>query len=158
MTNIITFSNSQEQIHRWGKKLPDYNINILLPITESFTYEGVIAIVDETSYKKDIDKIINQLKKQKIRILLLEENPTFEKAKEFIKSGICGYGNLELNSKQLNDAIKVIRDDLTWLAPEFKTELFSDINQKEILQHKRIDNKCKNIIILSDEIISIMKI
>ncbi len=158
MTNIIIFSKNQKQIHNWRKKLPDYNIDILLPITESFTYEDVIAIIDKTSYVENIDKTISQLKNQKIKILLLEENPTFLKAKEHIKSGICGYGNLELSSEQLNDAIKIIKDDLIWLDSQFKTELMKDIDQKCILNHNRVDSNYKNAIILSDEIISIMKI
>ena len=152
MIDILVFSKNQEQIHRWEKKLADYSINILLPLSESFTYKGVIAIIDETSYGKDIDKIINQLKKQRIRILLLEKSPTYEKAKKHITIGVSGYGNLALSSEQLNHAVKIIKDDLIWLSPEFSTELLQDKNQLDR------DKEYKNVIILSDEVISIMKI
>lgn len=130
MTRSITaFSDDLAIINIWEKRLHHYSITVLSSINELFSYTNTLLLLDASSCYKDLIQIVYKAQKANIKILLLEENPSFEKGKQALKLGVSGYGDSHMNTIYFNFALETIENGFIWLYPKFTSQLIQGMTQ-----------------------------
>lgn len=127
---VIIYSEDLLLLYNWRQKITLCGNEILEDIEELSFYQDGILILDYSCCYKNLLHIVRKSKIHNIKILLLDRNPSFEKGKNLLSTGIYGYGNAMMNSQYLNSAIETIYQGMIWLYPEFTTLLIQSLNQK----------------------------
>jgi DNA-binding NarL/FixJ family response regulator len=90
--------------------------------------ENILLLFDSKFTKEPKDDIAFYLSEYpKLKILFLEDIPSYKNGKQLLPLGIKGYGNTRMAKTPLNQAIEIIKSGNVWLYPEFMQELIKDV-------------------------------
>jgi len=133
---VVLYSEDLLILSQWEEKITQYQCEILEDIDSLNNFENVILVLDLTSCYKNIISITTQATKKDIKILLLDNTPSFEKGKNLLSCGVKGYGNILMSALYLNSAIETIQNNLIWIYPEFTTSLIESFNKTETVPNE----------------------
>ncbi|MCD4757793.1 MAG: response regulator transcription factor [Arcobacteraceae bacterium] len=129
--NVKLYSEDLSLLQQWQKKITIYASEILEDIENLYLYNNMIVILDYSCCHKNLFHIMNLSESQNIKILLLDNTPTFEKGKKVLGLGVHGYGNILMNELFLNSAIETIKNNMIWIYPEFTTSLIQGFSKEQ---------------------------
>ena len=130
---IILYSDDINIINKWENAIKE-KCRVCYDIDElSEVYDSII-ILNYASLESDIKINLKKLNKNNNRVLIFQRNPSLKTAKELLKLGAKGYGNLIIKDHFIVSAIESIKDGMVWLHSEFTTMLLEDTNSNE--EHK----------------------
>ena len=121
---IKLFSAKIEIVDNLELKLKDHDVEVIYSL-DKYDFndnDNDIVIADYDSVSKEINtllasaKVINNL-------IVLESLPALATGKFLIQHGIKAYGNINMNSVQLNNLVKVVSEDKVWIYPELTANL-----------------------------------
>ena len=127
--DIILYSDSVTFLQKWEEAIGNgysicYDFNELKQVKDS------IIIINSTAFDGDLKDGLKEFSKNNNRVLVFEKNPTLRNAKELLKHGAKGYGNIEIKNHFILSAIETIKDGMVWLHSEFTTMLLNDKSAK----------------------------
>ncbi len=92
-----------------------------------YALQDCIIVINYTAFESDVKESIKSFSKNKNHVLVLHSVPNMQNAKEILKVGARGYGNIYMKGSFLNSAIDTLKEDMVWLYPEFTTQLIMGI-------------------------------
>ena len=137
---VMLYSEDFTLSLNWQQKITLFKSEILEEIEDLHFYENSLIIVDYTSCYKDLTKFITTLKIHKIKVLLLDSTPTFEKGKNVLSLGVEGYGNSLVSSTHLHSAIETIKDNMIWIYPKFTSALIQGFTKEQAIPEYIVQN------------------
>lgn len=130
---VMLYSEDFTLSLNWQQKITLFKSEILEEIEDLHFYENGLIIVDYASCYKNLTKFITTLKIHKIKVLLLDSTPTFEKGKNVLSLGVEGYGNSLMSSTYLHSAIETIKDNMIWIYPKFTSALIQGFTKEQAI-------------------------
>lgn len=136
---IALFSNDIELLKRWENLLPLYETHIIEDFEELMSLENFLLILNSDSCTTNQNLLVNKLFKNRNKILVLDRVPEFNKAKNWLKKGVQGYGNAIMTTSYINSAVESILSHHIWILPKITTQLLQNSinpsnNSESILQ------------------------
>ena len=130
---VILYSDDLELLCMWKEKINIYECEIIENLNTLDLYKNAVLLLDYSSCYKILPKCIIIAKKLNIKLLLLDNIPTFEKGKNVLNLGVKGYGNRLLSSIYINSAIETLQNDMVWVYPEFTTSLIQGFTKEQVI-------------------------
>ncbi|MEW6552007.1 MAG: response regulator transcription factor [Campylobacterota bacterium] len=124
---IYIYSEDVNLVFYWEKNITEYQTMVLYSIEDLLNLEGNFLLADISSFGRDSEYVIRTLLQKDNYIFLLDRTPSIQKAKKYLGLSVKGYANALMNSSLFNYAIKIIKDGMIWLHPEFVSNLISEI-------------------------------
>ena len=129
MMDIILYSDDITFLQKWEEAIKS-GYKICYEFDELFSIKNSIIVINSTAFETDIKKTLSKFNANLNKVLIFEKNPTLRNAKEFLKLGAKGYGNIEIKNHFIVSAIETIKDGMVWLHSEFTTMLLNDTSSK----------------------------
>ena len=130
---VILYSDDLELLCMWKEKINIYECEIIENLNTLDLYKNAVLLLDYSSCYKILPKCIIISKKLNIKLLLLDNIPTFEKGKNVLNLGVQGYGNRLLSSIYINSAIETLQNNMVWVYPEFTTSLIQGFTKEQVI-------------------------
>lgn len=130
---VLLYSDDLILLDSLKEKITFYESKVIENIDKISEFKSEILILDYGCCYKVLPNIVYRVKQQGIRILLLDNTPTFEKGTKALNIGVQGYGNTLLSSVYLNSAIETLLSKMIWIYPEFTTSLIQGFKKKETI-------------------------
>lgn len=128
---VLLYSEDFTLARSWEEKITFCESTILENIDTMNLYKNLIIVLDYSCCYKNLSKITIVAKQNNIKILLLDNIPTFEKGKNVLNFGVKGYGNILMSGIYLNSAIETIKDNMIWIYPEFTSSLIQGFAKEQ---------------------------
>jgi len=138
--DIVLYSDSVTFLQKWEEAIGN-GYSICYDFNELKQIKNSIIIINSTAFDGDIKDELKNLSINENRVLVFEKNPTLKNAKELLKHGAKGYGNIEIKNHFILSAIETIKDGMVWLHSEFTNMLLND---------KSVKNKDTNVVNLDN--------
>lgn len=128
----LLYSHDINHLLFWEQILDGYEI--IEDIDNLNTYQDRFIIIDYDS-KKDMNSFIKSLTSSNL-ILVLDSTPNMTKAKNILRSGARGYGNVLMSKVYMYAALESLKEGHIWLIPTLTKELIQSMelpqsNQKD---------------------------
>lgn len=150
--NIVLYCDDLSLISRWEKYI-DTKVFILDDEYDLLDIKNSLVIY--SSGFSNCDVIIDNLKTNNNKILILERIPDFNKAYNFLSKGVNGYGNVIMSKSYFISAIEAIKNDMVWLIPDITTLFIKNfINNDSKSQESQI---LKQLTSKENEIANLLK-
>jgi len=127
---IVLHSDDVNLLEKWEKALVN-GYEICYEFEELKKINNSIIIINATAFKSSIKDELQIFDKNNNRVLVFQQNPTLRSAKEILKNGAKGYGNVEIKNNFFLSAIETISDGMVWLHSEFTTMLLNDTSSSK---------------------------
>ncbi|PRM97925.1 response regulator transcription factor [Aliarcobacter cryaerophilus] len=129
---VFIYADNLEIISRWEKILnKKYHTNIISNEEDFYLTENSLLIILASIKARNKEIMVKKLQKNKNLILILDENPSFSKAKIWLNEEVNGYGNAYMQDLFFNSAVETIISGYSWLSPQIAHELFVNISQNK---------------------------
>lgn len=130
--NILLYADDIELISRWEKILnKNYNISIASNEDDIYLARSSLLIIFAAMKITNKELMIKRLKENKNLILVLDQNPSLSKAKDWLDKKIDGYGNAIMKDIFFYSAVESIIAGYSWFSPNIAHEIISSISKKE---------------------------
>jgi DNA-binding NarL/FixJ family response regulator len=125
---IFLLSNNQKYSSYWRQTV-DNSFVISTDEISTITDEDIL-IMDTSSYLKNRDI--------SAKIIILDNEPTFEQCMLHLKSGIKAYGNTYMHSIYILSAIESLKENKVWIYPDFIAKMItlSTSNSSKTIEEK----------------------
>ncbi len=128
MSNIYIYSVDNSTTQRiqgyFYNSIISFEIkNLILELKENI---GSILVL-HTRGIENIVNLLENLQTLSVRIILLEDVPSFKNGSNYLRFGINAYGNVIMLKENLEQALDVVKSDNIWLYPDFISEMISKI-------------------------------
>jgi DNA-binding NarL/FixJ family response regulator len=124
--NIVLFSDDLALVTYWQKA-----ITLKSELIESMdalkNIKSSVIIMNVSSCFPECLELVQHLKIQENKVLVLHRMPTLATAKKFLKNGADGYGNAMMKEHFLHSALYTIEDDMVWLHPEITSAMITEL-------------------------------
>ncbi|WP_024954689.1 response regulator transcription factor [Sulfurospirillum arcachonense] len=146
MRTILFCTKSKTLLEHWRESLINTYANFIQIDSEKGLLKcldnnvDVTLLLDSNFFINSKDYIRSILDSySSVKILYMDDCPSFKVGKELLPFGIKGYANSRLSSIHLTQAIDVINDNSVWLYPEFIQQLIKDVSfAKESKEKKEL--------------------
>ena len=149
--NIVLYSDDVVLLQKWEEAIGS-GYEICYDFDKLKQIENSIIVINNTAFYGDIKDGLKDLKINKNRVLIFEQNPTLRSAKELLKHGAKGYGNVDIKNHFILSAIETIKDGMVWLHSEFTTMLLNDTATKkpnnEVINLDSLTSREKEVVFL----------
>lgn len=127
MKEIVLHSDDMALTEYWQKALGKPcvivdSLEILRAVSDS------IVIINYSACQGEPQTLLQQLTQNNNRVLMLHRVPDLATAKQLLKWGAKGYGNVLMRGHFLVAAVETLQDDMVWLYPEFTTQLITQMD------------------------------
>lgn len=119
----LLYSHDINHLLVWEQILDEYEIIDDINTLEG--YQDRLMIIDYDS-KKDINEFIKLLSSDNL-ILVLDAMPNIAKAKNLLRNGARGYGNVLMSKVYMYAALESIKEGNIWLIPTLTKELIQSM-------------------------------
>ena len=127
---ILLYADNLELVTRWEKFLnKKYHTKIVSSEDDFYLIEDSLLIILASIKAGNKEIMVKKLQKNKNLILILDENPSFGKAKAWLDEKVNGYGNAYMQDLFLNSAVETIISGYSWLSPQIAHEFFLNISK-----------------------------
>lgn len=82
-------------------------------------FEHVNTSEEESIVLVDMDLYDNSLLKPNLKLMVLDNKPTFQRCLQLMQEGAKAYGNVYMHPSHILSAIESLKDDKVWIYPEF---------------------------------------
>lgn len=127
---VVLYSDDVNLLVHWEKSLTK-GYEVALSFSSLLSLSDTIVVINYSACEGKCFELIERLKTQNSRVLVLHRTPNFETAKELLKMGAYGYGNAMMRSHFIVAALETIKEDMIWIYPEFTSQLILGIEPKE---------------------------
>ncbi|QOG11364.1 response regulator transcription factor [Arcobacter sp. FWKO B] len=125
--DIILFCNDIDLLGHWKTQLEDYEI-IVIDKADNLPYEKrSIVICSMESLQLNLNAMSEYIKTSSHKIVVLDRNPTLNKARWLFGMGIDGYGNALSAKIYLQSAIDAVSKNLKWIVPDLTTQIIQNL-------------------------------
>ncbi|WP_313956581.1 helix-turn-helix transcriptional regulator [Aliarcobacter cryaerophilus] len=130
--NILLYADNLELISRWEKILnKKYKTKIISNEEDFYLTENSLLIILASIKTGNKEIMVKKLQKNKNLILILDEIPSFSKAKAWLDEEVNGYGNALMQDLFFYSAVETIISGYSWLSPQIAHEFFLNISQNK---------------------------
>ena len=127
---IYLFTQNTRYLEYWKTSLRNFLVMKLTGIDR--LTENDILIIDYYFYITGVNT--------KAKMLVLDNEPSFEKCMQLFKEGVKGYGNVYMHSSHIISAIESLKENKIWMYPDFITNIIaSGIKITENMLENKID-------------------
>ncbi|RBQ25937.1 MULTISPECIES: response regulator transcription factor [Arcobacteraceae] len=132
MKKVALFTSSKNILDRWENYLVNYDLSIINKQNDLLSIKDSLVVFSTCVKLKDEYLLIENLLKNKNKILVLDSSPKLENANKWLSSGVNGYGNSFMSSIYLNSAVESIFNGLIWIVPEVTMQLIKDFSKTAV--------------------------
>lgn len=126
----LLYSHDINHLFVWEQILDEYEI--IDDINTLKGYQDRLMIIDYDS-KKDTNELIKSLSSDNL-ILVLDAMPNMAKAKNLLRSGVRGYGNVLMSKVYMYAALESLKEGNIWLIPTLTKELIQGMELPQTSQ------------------------
>ncbi len=125
---IYLISNNKKYVFYW-KSIVEQALSSELDMLPTFKDEDIV-IIDNSLYNLSLET--------KAKIIVLDNEPNFEKCLSLLNSGVKAYGNIYMHSAHIHSAIETIKDSKIWMYPDFIANIIgnSQKSDEKLLEEK----------------------
>jgi DNA-binding NarL/FixJ family response regulator len=127
--DIVLYTDDVNLLQKWEDAIGS-GYSICYEFDELNKVSDSIIVINRCAFIGDVKSSITVFIKNNNKVLIFEKNPTLRNAKEFLKHGAKGYGNIDIKNHFITSAIETIKDGMVWLHSEFTTMLLNDTTKK----------------------------
>ncbi|MEA1956034.1 MAG: response regulator transcription factor [Campylobacterota bacterium] len=127
---VVLYSDDINLIQKWENAI-EQSCQICYDFKELENIRNSIIILNYTSFEGDVKSSLQRFNDRGNRVLIFHNNPNLKTAKELLKVGAKGYGNVIIKDYFIVSAIETIKDGMVWLHSEFTTMLIDDATTKK---------------------------
>ena len=126
--NLYLFSDNGRYLNYWQESLCDAK-TVRFQELDSLD-ETDIVILDYSGYAEGVIT--------KAKVIVLDNEPGFERSMQLYKSGVKAYGNVYMHASHLHSAIESLKENKIWMYPDFIAKIISLSSE---LQEDTVDKK-----------------
>ena len=119
--SIYLLTNNNNYLSYWQKTFINSQTLSLSDIAKLNSND--ILVLDEKLYATDLSI--------KAKVIILDNEPNFEKCMFYLNADIKAYGNIYMHSSHLLSAVEALRDNKKWIYPEYINQIIVRSNKKE---------------------------
>lgn len=139
---VALYSDNINFLDYWNENIQ--NCIVVEELSRLYSFSSCLIIINYTACVPSCATVFQVLLSQNNKILILDNVPDLEIAKNLLKLGAAGYGNTYMRKHFLDAAIETIKEGMVWLHPEFTTKLILDIQETKESTQENILNKLSN--------------
>ena len=151
---IVLYSDDLNLITHWEKALDEEKFQSVDELEGLKTLHNSLIILNYSSCQKECQSLLQKLREQENRVLVLDRAPELQKAKRLLKYGAMGYGNALMRVHFILAAVAALRENMVWLYPELTSQLILELpesqNSNEALLQKLTTREKETALLLKE--------
>ena len=135
---IVLYSDDVNLIIQWEKALNKETFQSIDDLESLKNMQNHLIIANYSSCQKECKSLLQELREQQNRVLILDRVPDLQKAKQLIKYGAMGYGNALMRPHFILAAVAALRENMIWLYPELTSQLILELPESQKSNEKML--------------------
>jgi RNA polymerase sigma factor (sigma-70 family) len=152
---IFVYSYDINHITHWETTLPKADI-VLIEDAQLLTFlvdELIIMAYDKST---NMQKTVQAVAQHNL-VLILDNVPTVQKAKQLFAYGVRGYGNILLSQSYMQFALQTIQSHHVWISPTITQALIQEMQQAKSNTNTHAHEVLKQLTQKEQEVAKLLK-